>query len=414
LVVAVAGAAITASFALRSKDDAGGTKKREPQATAVTAAPATRGALTERARFPGELDADAADVSAFYTGRLVAVHVRVGDTVEKNAVLAELDPVDAREQIAQARAQTKAAEAEERRARVERDAAVVEVKRLEPLARDKLIAELEIDKQRARADSLAVAVEAAAAGGAEARARVTLLERRIVEAKVRAPFGGRIAERYVDPGAIVQAGTRLVRLVQVAPLRVRFEVPEQEVPTILPGMTLRVVTKAQIDGEGSPAPRVMDPLAGAASARATVSGIGSEVSRERRVAIAEALIETPPQGWLPGMYAEAIVDRRTLDQAIIVPAIAVLSRLGPDGQVATGVFVDAGAIARWVQVRVTARDGDRMAIEGDIAVGAPVLVGGHVDLVDGGKVRVAGASEKRPRVTDPRGPASGPEHSEQK
>ncbi|HEU4614819.1 MAG TPA: efflux RND transporter periplasmic adaptor subunit [Kofleriaceae bacterium] len=376
-IVALAGGAVLGSFWLRGNDDSSAATTREATVTPVTVAPATQGSITERGHYPGELDADAADIAAFYTGRLVAVHVRVGDTVEKGQVLAELDPVDAKEQIAQARAQAKAAAAEERRVRVERDQAAAEVKRLEPLARDKLIAEIQIDQQRAKAAALGAAVEAAAAGGAEAQARVTLLERRIVESRVRAPFSGRIAERYVDPGAIVPAGSRLVRLVQVAPLRVRFEVPEEDVPAIAPGTSVHVVTKAQPDGEG---------------VLAKVTGIGSEVSRERRVAIAEGLIEDPPRGWLPGMYAEAVVDRRTLPQATIVPSVAVLSRLQPDGRLLTGVLVENGGIAHWVPVRIAARDADRIAIDGDVAPGARVLVGGHIDLMDGSRVRIAGAS----------------------
>ena len=382
VIVLVAGAAVGASFLLKSDETGAQEKQKKPHASPVTAAAVASGPLTERARYPGELDADAADVSAFYTGRLLAVHVRVGDRVAKNAVLAELDPVDAREQIAQARAQARAAVAEEQRVRVERDQAIAEVNRLEPLAKDRLIAELEIDKQRARAKALEAAVDAAIAGGAEARARVTLLERRVVESKVRAPFAGRIAERYVDPGSIVPAGARLVRLVQDAPLRVRFEVPEQDVPTVSDGMTLRVVTKAQGDG-----------------VQAKVTGIGSEVIRERRVAIAEAVIENPPKGWLPGMYAEAVVDRRTIADATIVPAAAVLSRMQPDGQVLNGVFVDNAGTAKWVPVTIAARDGDRIAIEAAVAPDARVLVGGHVDLMDGSGINVAGgaggATEKR-------------------
>jgi RND family efflux transporter MFP subunit len=373
-IVGLAGAAIAASFWFRGDDSVAETK-REAKVTPVTAAAVTTGSITERGRYPGEIDADAADVAAFYTGRLVAVHVRVGDTVAKDAVLAELDPVDAKEQIAQARAQARAAEAEERRVKVERDQAIAEAERLEPLAKDKLIAELEIEKQRARAASLGAAVEAAAAGGAEAKARVTLLERRMVESKVRAPFAGRIAERYVDPGAIVQAGARLVRLVQVSPLRVRFEVPEQDVPAVNVGTTVHVITKAHVEGDG---------------VLAKVTGIGSEISRERRVANAEALIENPPQGWLPGMYAEAVVDRRTIPQATIVPANAVLSRLQASGEIMTGVLVDNAGTARWVPVRIVARDGDRAAIEGAVAAGARVLVGGHIDLMDGSKIKVAG------------------------
>jgi RND family efflux transporter MFP subunit len=395
-IVGIAGLAIGASFLFEGGDGAAPDTKREPKVTPVTAAPVVQGSLTERGRYPGELDADAADVAAFYAGRLTAVHVRVGDTVEKNQVLAELDPVDAKEQIAQARAQARAAAAEERRVRVERDQAIAEAERLEPLARDKLIAELEIDKQRARAAALGAAVEAAVAGGAEARARVTLLERRIVESKVRAPFAGRIATRYVDPGAIVQAGARLVRLVQVSPLRVRFEVPEQDVPRVMTGTAVRVITKAAGDG-----------------VVAKVTGIGSEVSRERRVANAEAVIENPPRGWLPGMYAEAIVDRRTIDDTLIVPSHAVLSRLQPSGEVQTGVLVDDAGVARWVPVTLVARDGDRTGVEGELAAGARVLVGGHTDLVDGGRIEIleaagaAGAPRTRSVQEAPAGSAQG-------
>lgn len=371
----IAGAAIAASF-LFTKSAEPPAAKTGARATPVTAVAIARGAMTQRGHYPGELDADAADVAAFYAGRVLAVRVRVGDTVKANDVVAELDPVDAKEQIAQARAQAKAAVAERNRAKVERDAAIAEAARLEPLARDKLISELEIDRQRAKAAALGASVESAAASESEAQARVRLLEKRVVESVVRAPFAGRVAERYVDPGAIVAAGARLVRVVAVAPLRVRFEVPESEVAQLQVGTLLSVTT------QGSAGKAV----------EAKVSGVASEVSRERRVAIVEALVETPPPGWLPGMYAEATVDLRTIPQATIVPAPAVLSRMSPDGKVTVGVFiVGDGNVARWVPVREVARETDRVAIEGELAPEARVLVAGHVDLGDGGKITLGEA-----------------------
>lgn len=372
VVVVIAGLAIGASFWIeREAEPARKPGGKKP--TTVVAAEVVRGTMVQRGRYPGELDADTADVAAFYAGRVTAVRVRVGDTVKANDVVAELDPVDAREQIAQARAQAKAAAAERNRAKVERDQAIAEVARLEPLAKDRLISELEIDRQRARAKALEATVESAAAGEAEADARVKLLEKRVVESLVRAPFAGRIAERYVDPGAIVSAGARLVRVVAVAPLRIRFEVPEAEVGRLTAGTALTAFTKA---GDGS-------------SAAAKVTGVASEVSRERRVAAVEALIEQPPPGWLPGMYAEAVVDLRTLETATIVPATAVLSRLQPDGKVAVGVLIEAeGGVARWVPVRELAREDDRAAVEGQLAPGAKVLIAGHIDLGDGSPIVV--------------------------
>ena len=379
-IVGVAGAAIAASFLYSSREDAGARTGGGPRVTPVAVAAVTRGAITERGRYPGELDADAADVAAFYGGRLIAVRVRVGDTVKQGDVVAELDPVDAREQIARARAQASAAEAEQRRIEVERAAAEVDLKRLEALQKDQLISGREVDTQRAKAEALGATLASARARGVEARAGVRLLEKRVVESVVRAPFAGRIAERYVDPGAIVAAGTRLVRVVEVAPLRIRFEVPEHEVAGLARGTAVRVVTGVR--GEV----RAAGPGAGAA---ATITGVASEVSRDRRVAAVEAQLEAPPDGWLPGMYAEAIVDRHTLEDATIVPAVAVLSRLRPDGVVTTGILVVQGDVARWTPVTPAVRDGERVAVEAPgLAPGARVLVTGHVDLADGSRVKI--------------------------
>lgn len=372
-------AAIGVSFLIRGGDEGPAQTKKGARATPVTVVEVRRETITHRGRYPGELDADTADVAAFYSGRVLAVKVRVGDAVAHGHVVAELDPIDAREQIAQAKAQAKAAAAERNRAGVDRDQAIAEAKRLEPLARDQLISMQEVERQRARAGSLAAAVDAAAAGELEANARVKVLEKRIVESVVRAPFAGRVAARYVDPGAIVAAGARLVRIVAASPLRIRFEVPESDVGQLAAGTMLTALTQAS---EGS-------------KATAKVTGMSSEVSRERRVAIAEAVIESPPPGWLPGMYAEAVVDLRTLEGATVVPARAVLSRLAKDGKVSNGVFVASGDVAEWVQVREVTRDGDRVAIEGAVAPGARVLVGGHVDLEAGGRITIAGDAEPR-------------------
>jgi len=371
ILLAVVTVAIGASFLLRGTE-APAARSNGSRPTPVAAAEVTRAPMTVRGHYPGELDADAADVAAFYTGRLLAMRVRVGDTVKQGDVIAELDPVDANEQIAQARAQVKAAAAERNRAIVDRDQAIAEVERLEPLARDQAISALEFSRQRAKASALGAAVESAAASEAEAQARVRLLGRRVTESAVRAPFGGRIAERFVDPGATITAGTRLVRVVAVTPLRIRFEVPESDVPRLTVGTQLVVVTQAGDSGKG-------------VSAR--VTGIASEISRERRVAIVEGLVENPPPGWLPGMYAEAIVDLRTIDQAITVPSAAVLSRLQPDGKVSTGVFIAlTGDVARWVPIKEVAREGDLVAVEAELPPGSRVLTAGHVDLSDGSRI----------------------------
>lgn len=378
LALALAAAGIGGSFVLRGGEEAAAEKRGGARALPVSAVVAQRQAITERGRYPGELDADAADVSAFYAGRLIAVRVRVGDTVAEGDVLAELDPVDAHEQIARAQAQAAAAVAEEKRVAVEIDAAAAELARMEPLEGE-IITSSELEAQRARTEALRAAAVTAAARGAEARAGVMLLQKRVMESRVRAPFAGRVAARYVDPGAIVAAGARLVRVVATSPLRVRFDVPSHEVDALAVGTPVRVVTRGGAAGDGTAGPGVA----------ATIRGIAGEISRDRRVAAVEAVIDAPPPGWLPGMFAEAIVERRTLPEATVVPGRALLSRL--EGATLTeGVFRVDGDVARWTPVTVAARDGDRVAVDAPaITPGVMVLVAGHQDLADGGRIKVA-------------------------
>ena len=378
-IVAIAAGAVAASFALTSGDDDGADRGGKPRATPVAAAEVERATITERARYPGELDADTADVASFYPGRVETVHVRVGDLVTEGQPLAEIDPVDAREQIARARAQAQAATAEEQRAAIELEAAKTQLERFEEYRAE--ISDSEYDAQKARTEGLRAAVTSAAARGAEARAGLALLQKRIAESVVRAPFAGRIAARHVDPGVILSAGAPLVRVVATSPLRVRFEVPEHDVAGLAVGTPLRVVT-----GTGAAGPD--------AGAPAKVTGVGAEVDRDRRVATLEAVIDEPPAGWLPGMYADAIVERRTIPDATVVPATAVLSRLQPDGTIATGVMLADGDVARWVPVTAVAREGDRVAIEADgaVAPGARVLVAGHVDLAEGSPIQLTGGA----------------------
>jgi multidrug efflux system membrane fusion protein len=375
LLVGAAAVAIAASYWLVGEDavEAGGAPRG--RATPVAVAEVVRATLTERRRYPGELDADTADVASFYAGRVKAVTVRVGDAVKAGQVVAELDPVDAVEQIARARAQAQAAEAEARRASAELDGARKELARSRELP--ELVSASELDALRARALALEAAVASAGASGDEARAGLRLLQRRVTESAVRAPFAGRIAVRHVDPGVIVAAGDPLLRVVASAPLRIRFEVPEHDVPGLEVGGALRVVTQAGTqDGDVA----------------ARITGIGAEIDRARRIAAVEAIVDAPPPGWRPGMYAEAVVDRRTLADATVVPASAVLSRLGADGVIATGVLIADGEVARWLPVTVVAREDARVAIEASgLDAGARVLAAGHVDLVDGSRIQVTTA-----------------------
>lgn len=384
-LLALAAAAVVGSFVVEcdgavppGSPGGPGAGGNGPRPTAVAVARAEVVPISERVTYPGELDADAADIAAVFAGRLDAVHVRLGDRVATGAPLATIAIVDLTEQKAEAEAQLRAARADIERVKAELDAAEREAARMATLRESSLVAVQEADAARAKARALTADRQRASAAAGESEARLALLHRRETESTVRAPFAGRVVDRYTDPGGFVQTGARLVRLVAEGPLRVRFEVPEEDVGHVRVGALVGVAV----------------PALGPATAPARVSGLGGEVLRDRRVVIVEALLDPPPETWLSGMFAAASVVHRTVTDAPVVPAAALLTRVGPEGALTTGVFAREGGVARWVPVEVAARAGERVAVRGALAPGAEVLVEGHQDLADGAPIRVAGSESK--------------------
>lgn len=387
-LLALVAAAIGVSFFVEFGDEAEAVSApKGPRAWAVAIAKVAVEPVVERAAYPGELDADAADVAALYAGRLDAVHVRLGDRVAAGDRLAAITIVDLGEQRSEAEAAVSAARAEIRRVRAELDNANREAGRLDALGEAALVAKQEADSARARARALAAEAQRAQAALAEAEARVALLGRRETESAVVAPFAGQVVERWVDPGGFVSTGTRLVRLVQSDVLRVRFEVPEQDVPEVALGAEVEVSV----------------PALGDERAPARVTGIAGEVLRDRRVVMVEAIFDRRPAGWLPGMYASASVVHRKIERTPVVPEAALLTRIDPEGGTRVGVFRRDGGVARWVPVEVVGRADGRVAVRGDVAADAEVLVQGHHDLADGAAIRVSTPAD------GPGGDASAPE-----
>jgi len=373
-LLALVAAAIGASFFFGGDDPTTGAgAPKGPRAAAVATAAVTDERVVERATYPGELDADAADVAALFAGRLDQVHVRIGDLVAAGDPIATVHIVDLAAQRDEADARARASQADIDRTRAELEAAQRDAARFASLGQDALVAAREADAARARARALTAELQRARASLAEAQARVAQLGVRESESLVRAPYAGRVVDRYADPGGFVTTGARLVRLVASGPLRVRIEIPEQDVPRVTVGAAVEIGV----------------PSLGPASAHARITGMGGEVLRDRRVVIVEALLGHHPEAWLAGMYASATVVHQAIERGPVVPEGALLTRVGGDGRPVAGVFRRDDAVARWVPVKVRAREGSRVAIDGELAIGAEVLVQGHHDLGDGAAIRVS-------------------------
>ena len=361
-------AAVARLPASSEKNGAGAPRDRAPT---VRVATAKRASLPLSAEYRGDLDAKAAELSAQVTGRVVEMAVDIGDHFAKGDLLARIDPSEVQHQVAEALTQVSAADAAQQRAQAELAAAQTELERGEKLASQNLLSEQDLEARRSAVAVAQAQVSTAHAQRRQAAARVALYNHEARETRLLAPFDGAVAERYLDPGSLVQPGKRVLRLVAAGPLRVRFPVPERDVGRVEVGMPLEVTTQAT----------------GKKRFTGTVTRLAAEVSRLDRSVAAEGVLTEQTPKLLPGMYAIVHLELGRLDGAVVVPSAAVFQRETQSGT-RTGVYLVDGSAARWRDVTVKGSSGDQSAVT-PLEPGATVITLGPSTLRDGMAVQVA-------------------------
>jgi RND family efflux transporter MFP subunit len=327
-----------------------------PLGVAVRTAPVQKRDLPEDVVLTGTLKPRSqVQVVAEVQARLLRVLRDEGARVAKGDVLAVLDETDYRLANDRARAALAMGEANRAHAQTEKERADNLLKTGGITDRDHLSAQ--------------VALQVADAGLAQARAEAAIAAQQVSRTQVRAPFGGRVAKRFPDPGAMLAPGAPLFTLVDDSVLEFKAPVPSRD------------FAKIKI---GAPVELGIDALGGArVSGRiARIEPLVDERSRSF-VAVVEIKGRADLVG---GLFARASVRVGLVEGAIVVPP-AALVRDGSDPAKAE-VFVARGGKAEKVRVTlgVEAPDGVQATsglLAGDqvvldpptaLASGAPILV----------------------------------------
>ena len=183
-----------------------------------------------------------------------------------------------------------------------------------------LVAAQELDDALAKDRSAASQVDAAksAVAAAQGQLGVSRAENLRVSsmeqyATITAPYSGVVTMRYADTGALIPAGTAeglnqaVVRLAQSDVLRLRMPVPERDVPLVHEGSVVTV--HVQATGQQFPG---------------TVVRFTRDVSNATRTMMTEVDVKNPDLTLTPGMYADVTFNLQQKDDALIVPASAVI------------------------------------------------------------------------------------------
>lgn len=149
--------------------------------------------------FPGRVRAsNQVDVSFRVAGPLIELPVVEGDVVERNQLLARIDPRDFRIRLEAARAEQERAEAD--------------FQRYSALYEKEAVSQAQLDQARAVRDRTRAALEDAQAA--------------LDDTYLRAPFAGRIGARFVENFEVVQPQQPIVSLIDTSNVDIVFDAPE--------------------------------------------------------------------------------------------------------------------------------------------------------------------------------------------
>jgi membrane fusion protein (multidrug efflux system) len=300
---------------------------------------------------------EAIEVTAKVSNLVAAVRFRDGQTVDRGAVLVELDGAQARAELAIAQAALTESTSQLRRARELQVTQALSASQLEQIEATQLANTARLAAARARLD----------------------------DTFVRAPFAGRVGLRRVSVGTLVNPGTVITTLDDTRIVKVDFAVPENELGALRDGLALTAASAAwpdtRFEGRVLSVDSRVDPTTRAVTVRASVP------NREGRLR--------------PGMFVNVVL-QRDQREAIVIPEEALVPE--QDKQF---VFVVADGVATRREVRIGARRPGEVEIIAGLELGERIVIEGTVKVRDGGPVQDLAARDAAPPAAAAAPPRAG-------
>ncbi len=225
------------------------------------------------------------DLTVETAGIVKDILFHANQKVEAKAVLLQLDDAVERADLAAEKAQ----------------AALVETA---------LTRAIELQRRGVGAD---VTLDTARATASATAAQVTKMQAVLEQKQLTAPFSGTVGIPRVDLGQYLAPGTAVVTLQDLDTMRVDFSVPEQQLPLLKIGQTVRL----GIGGDDL-------PFAG------TIRGIDPKIDPASRLVTIRAEVANPEGKLTPGQFVQVRVELPEENNVVTVPQTALTSSLYGD------------------------------------------------------------------------------------
>jgi membrane fusion protein, multidrug efflux system len=290
--------------------------------------------FTESLTVTGSLLAnEMVEIASEIQGRITHIHFQEGQMVSKGQLLIECYDADVVASLKKASANLDLAEKDWQRKKELRMAKAISIEELEKAENTYQVAQAEKE----------------------------LLQSQLGKHSIVAPFSGKLGVRSVSVGSIVNPGMPLVKLYQLDPIKIEFQVPEKYAPNIKSNSTF------QFTGSSSTKPYI-----------GTIKLIDPAIDPSTRTLKIRGNSPNPGSLLSAGAFVSVTLPVFNTQKAIIIPASAINADI--KGQKV--LLLKEGKIsARYVQTG--ARTEDKVLISEGLVPGDTLITAGLLQLKDG-------------------------------
>jgi len=403
LLTAAVGTGLTGCSRSKGQTNASASASPTPAAISVSTTSAVVRQLPRYFEANGSLAPnEQTDIAAETSGKVVAVGVDLGSSVRRGQMIVKLDDADFRIKIQQAQAQLDQAKATLRQneakiglrpgqkfnpenvpevagARSALELADKNLRRYEKLVETGDISRSAYDQQKSQRDQLAEQYQAlihqaqqnyatvanSQAAVDAAATQVALAKRSLGYTVVVSPMPGYVSDRPADVGEYVSPQQKVATVVNLNPLRVRIDIPEQAIPQVHAGESVSVSVSGYPDRN----------FAG------RVARVSPNVTTASRTLTIEADVENPKAELKPGQFATVRILLPQSASAVLVPQRALRTISG-----STYVFVIKNGHAEQRLVQSGQTEGDLVELKSGVAADEVVATSNVDQLSDGAAV----------------------------
>src|SRR5437867_3920013 len=321
------------------------------QAVAVRTTTPRRVAIQRQVDVSGTLvSPDQAKVSSEVAGVVREVLVELGQEVQPGQVVVRLEPQELVLALRRAESLLRQTEAQlgidwvkvkepppdeeiasVRLAVANREDAQAQLERSQRLSAQGLVTQADLEASRTKLKVYEASLQSALenvhslkASLQDRRAAYELAQKKLNDATIRAPVGGQVSERHVQPGEFIRENTPVLTVVQMNPLKLRTAVQERNANFIEPGLS--VVFRVEADPSGV--------------FQGKVAHISPAIDQATRTFVVEALVDNDRRRLRPGFFAKGVILTARDVNALAVPEEAISTLAG----VSTVYVIEAGKV----------------------------------------------------------------------